>query len=159
MDIAIRPATADDHDRLTQLSMRSKQSNGYDDAFMQACRDELTVSRADVLAGDWWVAESAAPRVGGERPLRGCACLLAGADNTAELHAFFIDPDFQRRGVGRLLWGKILKRAIAMRVKRIVLDSDPNAVPFYLALGFHVIGEKPSGSIAGRMLPHMAISL
>ncbi len=44
MDIKIRPARPEDVGVLTELSMRSKRSNGYDEAFMAACRKELTVT-------------------------------------------------------------------------------------------------------------------
>ncbi len=39
------------------------------------------------------------------------------------------------------------------------VGRDPSAVPFYKALGFEVVGEVPSGSIAGRSLPHMTIAI
>ena len=157
MDFNIRPAINEDHLLITELSLRSKQSNGYDDdAFMQACREELTVTKADIRGADWWVAQS---NGSGKRSLSGCVCLANSIEQSAEVHAFFVDPDCQRQGVGQRLWKTLLERAQQMGIERIVLDSDPNAVPFYRALGFEVIGEKPSGSIAGRMLPHMAIRL
>lgn len=158
MNISIRPAVAEDASALSVLSMRSKQSNGYDDAFMQACRDELTVTKADIRSADWWVAELN-DAGGGEKSLCGCVCLVGAGEQSAEVHAFFVDPDCQRQGVGRRLWKTLLQRARLLSVEKITLDSDPNAVAFYQALGFKVVGEKPSGSIAGRMLPHMAITL
>ena len=156
MNISIRPAVAEDAAALSALSMRSKQSNGYDDTFMQACRQELTVTPVQLESGGWWVAESA--QSGGDEYC-GCVCLRDSLDGTGEVHAFFIDPAWQRRGIGRKLWKKVLECAHAQRITRIILDADPAAVPFYRALGFETIGEKPSGSIVGRMLPHMAISL
>lgn len=161
VNVTIRPATIEDHQHLTKLIFRSKRSNGYDDAFMQACRAELRVSKADILADEYWLAcierQVGAQRV--ESVLCGCVCLTTGAKNVAEVSAFFIDPGYQRQGLGRLLWNKLLERAEALGITRIVLDSDPNAVAFYQALGFQVVGNKPSGSIAGRLLPHLSISL
>ena len=152
MDIAIRRARPEDAEALTDLSIRSKASNGYDEAFMAACREELTVTEESLGEGENWVAEA-----GG---IRGCACLSADPDGRAgEIHAFFIDPDWQRRGIGRLLWQKLLERAKESGLARLHLDADPAAVPFYEALGFEVIGESPSGSIAGRTLPHMTLCL
>jgi len=37
-----------------------------------------------------------------------------------------------------------------------MLDADPDAEPFYLHHGARRIGEVPSGSIPGRMLPRLA---
>ena len=151
MTIEIRRARLDEADILTDLSMRSKRSNGYDDAFMERCREELTVTAARMAAGEYWAAE--ADRI------CGVVCLKVTQGENGEVHAFFVDPDHQRQGVGRLLWSKVVERAKTLGMKRLCLDSDPAAVPFYQALGFIVIGEVPSGSIEGRMLPRMEVSL
>ncbi len=150
--VTIRLAQAGEAEALTELSLKSKGSNGYDDAFMAACREELTVTDQRLAEGEYWVAES-----GG---LRGCACLLAEPDSrSGEVHAFFIDPDWQRRGVGRLIWQKLLERAKEEGLAELHLDADPAAVPFYEAMGFKIVGESPSGSIPGRSLPLMKRSL
>lgn len=152
MGIAVRPARPEEADALTDLSLRSKQSNGYDDAFMAACVEELTVRAADIEAGDFWVAEADG--------IRGCAWLCPDTDGPGgQVHAFFIDPARQRRGVGRLLWAHILKRATALGLMHLYLDADPNAVPFYEAMGFQVTGAVPSGSIPGRTIPRMTRAL
>lgn len=152
MKIEIRRARPEDVDLLTELSIRSKRSNSYDEAFMAACREELTVTRQSLRTGEYWVAQSGV--------ICGCACLCADPDGRAgEIHAFFIDPAWQRRGIGRLLWQKLLERAKESGLVRLYLDADPAAVPFYEALGFEVIGESPSGSIPGRTLPHMTLVL
>ena len=151
-DITIRLASQDETRVLTELSLRSKRSNGYDEAFMAACREELTVTRQSLAEGEYWVAEC-----GG---LCGCACLLTDPDGRGgEVHAFFIDPAWQRRGVGRLLWRKLAERAREKGLAELRLDADPAAVPFYEAMGFTVVGEAPSGSIPGRKLPHMTASV
>ena len=152
MAVAIRPARPDDAPVLTALSLRSKQSNGYDGAFMAACRDELTIHPDDIAEDEYWVAEADI--------VCGCACLSADADGrSGQVHAFFIDPDWQRRGVGRRLWAQLHDRARARGLAELRLDADPNAVPFYEALGFRVVGDAPSGSIPGRTIPHMTLAL
>jgi len=152
MDIKIRKARPEDVKDLTELSIRSKRSNGYDEAFMAACREELTVTEDHLADGEYWVAESGV--------VCGCACLTADPNGrSAEIQTFFIDPDWQRQGIGRLLWRKLIERARAKELAELHLDADPFAVPFYEALGFGVIGETPSGSIAGRSLPHMTLAI
>ncbi len=151
MTVTIRRARSDEARVLTDLSMRAKRSNGYDEAFMEACRAELTVTAARMEEGEYWVADS--------DDLCGCVCLKAAGDGDGEVHAFFIDPEWQRRGVGRSLWRKVLERAKILGMKTLFLDSDPAAVPFYRAMGFVEIGHTPSGSIEGRMLPRMACQL
>ncbi|MDP6876881.1 MAG: GNAT family N-acetyltransferase [Alphaproteobacteria bacterium] len=148
----LRRARLDDNNVLTALFFRSKQSNGYDDAFMAACREELTVTADDLKAGEYWIAET--------HEVCGCACLLPDPDRpTGEVHAFFIDPNHQRQGVGRLLWQKLLERARAQNLVELRLDADPFAVPFYRKLGFEIVGTMPSGSIPGREIPHMKIAI
>ena len=144
----IRRARLDEADLLTELSMRSKQSNGYDDAFMNACREELTVTEERMTGGEYWVADS--------EEICGCVCL--GTNDIAhsgEVHAFFIEPKWQRKGIGKLLWQKLLERARSKGLKQLHLDADPAAVPFYEMLGFETIFEVPSGSIPGRTIPRM----
>lgn len=152
-NINLRPAEIDDVDALTDVSIRAKQSNGYDDAFMVACRDELTVTAAHLCQGEYWVAYE------GDQII-GCASLCPDKDHrSGEVHSFFINPDQQGRGVGRMLWAKLLERAHAYGITEVRLDADPNAAPFYEAMGFEVIGDAPSGSIPGRRIPHMRLSL
>ncbi|WP_425441239.1 hypothetical protein [Ruania alba] len=43
--------------------------------------------------------------------------------------------------------------------RSLVLDADPGAEPFYAAHGAERIGSAASGSIPGRMLPHMRFDL
>ncbi|NIA68925.1 GNAT family N-acetyltransferase [Pelagibius litoralis] len=151
-NVTVRRARDDEAEALTALSLKSKRSNGYDDAFMAACREELTVTDQRLAEGEYWVAES--------EELCGCACLLADPNGgSGEVHAFFIDPDWQRRGVGRLLWNKLVQRAKEQGLIDLRLDADPAAVPFYEAMGFKVVGEAPSGSIPGRSLPHMKVAV
>lgn len=153
MKFNIRRATSDELGILTDLSLRSKRSNGYDDAFMEACQEELTVTNERMNEGEYWVAYAGA--------IYGCVCLTPDiADETSgEINAFFIDPDKKRMGIGRLLWAKILERAVHFGITRLFLDADPFAVPFYEAMGFKTIGEIPSETIPGRVLPRMAIEL
>ncbi|MEM9440082.1 MAG: GNAT family N-acetyltransferase [Pseudomonadota bacterium] len=151
MNLTIRRARTDEAEILTDLSMRAKRSNGYDDAFMKACRNELTVTAARMEEGEYWVADSGI--------ICGCVCLQVFDGGYGQVHAFFIDPDRQRQGVGRLLWRKVLERAKILGIKSLSLDADPAAVPFYRAMGFIEIGQTPSGSIEGRMLPKMEYQL
>ena len=152
MKIEIRRARPEEAEAISDLSMRSKRSNGYDDVFMEACREELTVTPSRMAEGEYWVAETDV--------ICGCACLVENLEGgSGEVHAFFIDPAFQRRGVGRMLWLKVVELAKSKGITTLHLEADPFAVPFYEAMGFVVVGEAPSGSIKGRTIPRMEIRL
>ncbi len=153
MSIKIRPVRLDDIAELTALTLCSKQSNGYDDDFMQACKAELAVTAEAISAPAYWVAHQG-------DTLCGCANLILESETaTGKVDSFFIDPSWQRQGVGTLLWAKIMVVAAENKLAKLRLDADPNAVPFYQAMGFVVVGQVPSGSIKGRMLPRMEIRL
>lgn len=148
MKTHVRPATSNDASVLTELALRSKQSNGYDDDFMAACRDELTVSAQDIENHEYWIAQS-------DRVV-GCACLVINDnEREGEVHAFFVDPASQGKGIGRQLWAKLEHQARNKGIEKLILDADPNAVVFYEKLGFAITSQSPSGSIPGRMLPQM----
>ena len=137
---------------MTDLSIRSKKSIGYDDAFMSACQEELSITEDELHRGEYWVAD-----FGG---ICGCACLdVEFNNNFGEVHSFFIDPDMKRQGIGRLLWNELVKYAKEKKLRKLILDADPTAVPFYQSLGFKKVKEVSSGSIPGRKIPHMGYLL
>jgi GNAT superfamily N-acetyltransferase len=140
-----RPAEAA---TITSLAFRSKASNGYDAAFMAACRAELTFDARSLARGETWLCEDRAGRVLGFFDLR-CEA------GTAEVYALFVEPERKGFGVGRALWARLEARAAALGAGRIGVDSDPAAVPFYLRMGMAPAGEAPSGSIPGRQLPRL----
>ena len=102
----------------------------------------------EVEGEEFWKA------IGQEGQLVGMVCLEPDGED-GEVGHFFVAPDAKRMGVGRMLWQHMEARAGALRVRRLHLDADPFAVPFYEAMGMRVVGEAPSGSIPGRMLPRM----
>ncbi|MBB4305450.1 GNAT superfamily N-acetyltransferase [Rhodobium orientis] len=145
-----RPAEAA---ALSELAMRSKAVWGYNAAFMDACRKELTVPADAVRCNEIWLCE-----IG--RNSAGFYELMPDVDSGhGEVRMCFVDPNFLRRGVGRTMWRHMEERARLCGLSRLGLDADPNAVPFYSAMGMAVTGEAPSGSIPGRMLPRMEKTL
>lgn len=148
----IRRARAREAQALTALALRSKASNGYDEAFMRACEAELTYTTRTIAEGETWVAETIDGRLQGFFDLR-------RTDDGTEVFAMFVEPGLKRSGVGRALWQKLESCARDMGAERVGLDADPSAVPFYSAMGMEVVGYSPSGSILGRFLPRMTKSL
>lgn len=150
--ISIRPAREDDAEALSRIAVLSKQSNGYDDAFMAACVEELRVTPELLKTHRYWVAERGVAC--------GFVCLEPGPEEgSGELAALYIHPDFHRQGIGRMLWETLRDAAREMGLVSLHLDADPTAEAFYCGLGFVTVGRAPSGSIPGRTLPHMKIDL
>lgn len=147
----IRPAETVETAILTGVALASKAAWGYDAAFMAACRAELTVDPDSIRRDPTFVVE-AGGEVLGFYQLR-----IRGA--LADVHMIFVAPGTLRAGLGRRLWAHLEDTARAAGVRRLEVDSDPHAEGFYRAMGMRRIGEAPSGSIPGRMLPHLAKEL
>ncbi|MEM9632932.1 MAG: GNAT family N-acetyltransferase, partial [Pseudomonadota bacterium] len=134
-EFTVRTARLRDKDELTDLCMRSKQSNGYDDAFMQACAEELRVRDSWIEDDDFWVAEAT------DGQLVGCIRLSMEQDKAiGELEVCFVDPEWQGQSIGRILFGELFAKAKSSGLTRVGVDSDPEAEPFYARMGFKTIG-------------------
>ncbi|MFR9726853.1 GNAT family N-acetyltransferase [Streptomyces sp. MS19] len=148
--VRIRPARRDEAAALTDLALRSKAHWGYDEAFMAACREELTLTAGRTERSA--VAERADGALVG-------FTTVDGAPPQAVLGMMFVAPEAMGAGVGRLLFAHAVDTARASGCGRLVFDADPHAVGFYEAMGAVRIGETPSGSIPGRVLPLMEVRL
>uniref|UniRef100_A0AAU2K2J7 GNAT family N-acetyltransferase n=1 Tax=Streptomyces sp. NBC_00049 TaxID=2903617 RepID=A0AAU2K2J7_9ACTN len=124
----VRAARTGEAEALTALVMRSKAYWGYDADFMAACAQELRIRAEDVTARRIVVAEDGRGAVLGVASLEGSAPL-------ATVGLLFVEPSAVGRGVGRLLYLDVLRRAVELGVRRLVIDSDPHAVGFYRAMG------------------------
>ena len=59
--------------------------------------------------------------------------VLATGEQRSHLCLFFVNPRFQRQGIGRALWEYLLQNSDN---RRFTVNSSPAAVDFYHALGF-----------------------
>ncbi len=150
---SLRAARPDEAAALTDLALRSKAHWGYDAAFIEACREELSVQPDHIAAGRVTVAE-----VDGE--IAGFSTLV-GEPPEAEVEALFVEPVHigGGAGVGATLFGALCDAARAAGFTRLLIEADPNAVGFYEHQGAVTIGERPSGSIPGRSLPLLELDL
>ena len=151
MEVAIRPARPEEHEDISALALRSKGHWGYSAEFLESCRAELTYGVADCGSGRMWVAEIEGKVIG--------FCLLQGEPPSGELTALFVDPSAIGTGCGKLLLRHVLREAAERGFTRVHLDADPEAAPFYLHFGAVRLGSTPSGSIPGRLLPHLEFRL
>ncbi|MER7708572.1 GNAT family N-acetyltransferase [Kitasatospora sp. NPDC097605] len=148
----IRPARPSEAAALSALALRSKAHWGYDAAFIEACRAELTLDPARVEPDRTAVAEGEDGRVLG-------FVTLTGAPPEGELGMLFVEPAAIGRGIGRRLMEHLRAEATALGFDRITVEADPNAEPFYRAMGAVRTGTAPSGSIPGRELPLLTLHL
>ena len=121
---------------------------------MEACRDELSVAETDIGADDHAIFLAMI-----DESIAGFYDLKSMAADRMEMQALFVEPASIGRGVGRRLMAHACEEARRRGATSIFIQSDPNAERFYRAAGAVKIGERPSGSIAGRMLPEYRIDL
>jgi GNAT superfamily N-acetyltransferase len=124
---------------------------GYDKNFMEACRGELTIEPCDLRLTSIAVAEKDGKIVG--------VAQVKVVGREAVLLKLFVEPSTLRRGVGRALFAWATDQATSSDANRLVIEADPDAVPFYMRMGAEDCGFAPSGSIAGRMLPRLVKEL
>ncbi|QUL38081.1 GNAT family N-acetyltransferase [Erythrobacter sp. JK5] len=151
MEIALRPPHAAELPAASALCLRSKAHWGYDQAFIDACRNELTLTPADLAESAVALALSGDTMVGLGQ--------ISHKSGVAELDKLFVEPEWIGRGIGKVLFDWSTGKARSLGARTMLVTADPYAVPFYEKMGFELIGEEPSASIPGRVLPVYRLTL
>ena len=131
--------------------MSSKAVWGYDEEFMEACRGELSFEPRDLKLTPIAVAEHDGKPIG--------VAQLKVVDDEANLLKLFVEPSALRSGTGQALFFWATDVAKKLGATRLTIEADPDAAPFYRRMGARDIGQAPSGSVPGRMLPKLAMNL
>lgn len=148
----IRHAVPEDAPVLSEVAFRSKGHWGYDAAFLESCRVDLTVTPREIATSPVYVHE-------GEAGITGFYRLLPLNAEVVELDSLFLDPSAIGQGIGRLLWNHAIATATAAGYSDMLIHSDPHAEGFYLAMGAERIGESESTVQPGRKLPLLRVGL
>jgi ribosomal protein S18 acetylase RimI-like enzyme len=153
-EVSLRLASPTEAEALTELAIRSKAVWGYDKAFMAACREELAVTAQDIAdAGD----RLTVAQRGGK--LAGYSWVMPLSQDVWELEALFVEPAMMGQGIGLQLFRQAVKAGVAGAAVTLTVQSDPGAAAFYERAGCVRVGERESGSVAGRMLPFYHFTL
>ncbi|WP_409492189.1 GNAT family N-acetyltransferase [Amycolatopsis sp. cmx-11-12] len=147
--VRLRAAEPHEADDITALARRSKAYWGYEQEFLDRVRDLLTVRPEQIRGEQVIVAER------GERLLG--YYQLGGTPPGGELADLFVEPDAIGTGLGRRLWDHATSAARKRGFRKLELESDPHAEPFYLHMGAQRVGEREVAP--GRLLPIMRIIL
>ena len=148
-----RLAEPGEEDALSALCMRSKAHWGYDSAFLEATREDMTVKPNAVRKGMVLVAE----RTSGET--LGVSALGRLDGETLEIDLFFLEPEAIGAGLGRRLFEETAALARKKGGRALKIVADPNAEAFYAHMGARRIGDEASSYIPGRRLPLMTYEL
>lgn len=147
--VTLRRARPDEAGTLSDLAVAAKAFWGYDQAFIESCRGELTFSPDDVARRHFVVAD-----LGG---LVAGFYSVDGDPPVGELGNMWVRPSEIGSGLGRVMWHDAMAAAATAGFEYLEIDAEPNAEGFYRKMGAERIGETPSGSIPGRTLPLMRV--
>ncbi len=149
--VTIRRAERRDREALARLAFRSKAYWGYDEAFMESVREQLTPSEAYVAEGRVYLAEDE------HGTILGFYGFLY-EDDRLWLYDMFVAPEAIRTGVGRALWAHAVGVARITGEPAFFIESDPNAEQFYLKMGAIRNGQRIAAG-SGRILPVLRYTL
>ena len=152
MEIVIRHARQDEVDALTNLAYISKAYWGYPKEYLEAWRDELSVTPEIIANSISLVAE-----LNGKVAGFWCRSIVESKDSSHGL--LFVHPRHIRKGVGRLLFDALKKEAIKRGLKYFTFETDAYAAGFYIKMGAVQVGEKESTVIPGKMWPILQFRL
>jgi GNAT superfamily N-acetyltransferase len=156
MNIRIRKALAEDVPRLREIidaSVRELQAINYSPAQIEgALRSVYGVDSQLIADGTYFVAEDASetgPRIvacggwskrktlyGGDQYSGREDSLLDPARDAAKIRAFFVHPQWARRGIGSMILQACEEAARAAGFTRLEMGATLSGVAFYKAKGY-----------------------
>ena len=138
----IRPARLDEGPVLTELAYASKRTWGYPEETLDEWNGPLAVLAEHIRDEAYFVAESA--ENGEWSPVGFFSLMPVDEPFTLDLDHFWVLPETQGRGVGRLMFERAVLEARKAGARRMTITAEPRAEGFYLRMGAVRIGGKPT---------------
>ena len=148
--VELRSLESDDLRSASELCMQAKAHWGYDAAFLAACVPALQLKETDL-------SEGAVTGAFDRDMLIGVIHIMFDDENCL-LDKLFVDPAWMYCGVGRKLFEWCQQEACKRDMAKVVIESDPFAEPFYIAMGCRKVGHTRCNSTE-RMLPLLELIL
>lgn len=168
----IRKATPDDVPRLREIidaSVRGLQARDYSPAQIEGALASVYGVDTQLIAdGTYFVAEmedAAGTLVacggwskrktlyGGDQFVGREDSLLDPSRDAAKIRAFFVHPDWARRGLGTMILEACEKAATEAGFTRLEMGATLSGVAFYLAMGYLEIENQSVPLANGEVLP------
>lgn len=147
----IERAKKNDAEKLTELTIRSKDYWNYGEKQILEWKDELAITTN-------YLEENRVYKLTTDKKIFGFYAFQSETKKRIKLDFLFIAPEFIGNGLGTALLTDFLKRIKKAGYKKITLDADPNAEKFYEKNGFKAVGKLKS-SIENRFLPIMEFEI
>ncbi|HKA37012.1 MAG TPA: GNAT family N-acetyltransferase [Thermoanaerobaculia bacterium] len=168
-DLRLRPAKAGDAARLSVLireSVLGLSGGDYSSEQLRAALEHLFgVDTRLIEDGTYYVVESEGAPVacggwsrrrtlfGGDQYADRSDDRLDPASEPARIRAFFVHPDWARRGVARLLLAECRRAALAEGFRRLELMATLTGIPFYEREGFSIVERRDLSLPGGVAFP------
>lgn len=131
----IRPVRVDEAQYLHELTQRSTMHWGYEPAFLDWEPESIAVSLEFLENALCSYALEEDGVVTGYYT-------LTGSLPEPQLDKLFVDAPLIGTGRGKLLWNHAIATAKRLGATKVIVYADPNAGPFYRAMGSTWLGEE-----------------
>jgi GNAT superfamily N-acetyltransferase len=131
--LSIRLAVPSEQEELERLQLRASLENAGDRDALLTHPDAIELPAAQIAGGRVFVSEW-------QGAIVGFAAIEPRPDGDSELDGMFVEPNMQRRGIGRALVEHCAAAAQKQGSRYLHVVGNPHAENFYLASGFEVIG-------------------
>jgi len=148
--VSIRPADADELDRLRDIAADGKRFWGYDPDLV-----ERWVALGD-FTPEVFAAKDVFVAAAGEEIIAWSSLILKG--DLCWLDDLWVAPRWIRHGVGRRLFDHAVRYARAAGATAMEWEAEPFAVAFYEKMGGRHIRDSEPSPIWNRTLPVMALT-
>jgi len=145
----IQKATPNDAAILTNITKKSKAYWGYSNEQIENWSAQLTITKEYLENNQVYKLEV-------NNLIVGYYSYIILEENIVQLDNLFILPNCIGTGLGTFLMNDFLGKIKTLKVKKVLLESEPNAEKFYNKFGFKTI-EQIKTSIKDRFLPLMEI--
>ena len=129
----IRPAIPAERKALEALQWRASLGNEGDRDALLRHPDAIDLPAEQIAAGGVFVLEQ-------NGAIAGFSAILPREDGDTELDALFVDPEIQRRGIGRKLIEHCAAVARSAGSSALHVIGNAHAKEFYLSCGFEILG-------------------
>ncbi|PFA25263.1 GNAT family N-acetyltransferase [Bacillus cereus] len=140
----VRTASLNEANELSHIALISKATWDYSEEFIQACKEDLTITDDYIMNNYVYVLESEGIKIG---------FFSFQRKEEDALDFLYLHPNYKGKGYGKLLWQSVVEKAVELGMKCFTIDSDPNAKGYYMKMGAKLIGETPSTVFKDRLLP------
>jgi GNAT superfamily N-acetyltransferase len=130
----IRRAFPDEAPLLNALTGRSALHWGYEPEFLEWEPEALLVTPEFIAESPIYVLEESGRVLG--------YYALLSKPPEWYLDKLFVEPDRVGTGCGKRLWLHAVATARELGIDELMLDADPNAAPFYAAMGCEWLREE-----------------